>query len=66
MKKAPPMKRKPETHFEQVPVEVVKKIAELEGSKKKTSGTANLVFEQMTTKTEPYSMSHWWLVRTGS
>jgi hypothetical protein len=66
MKKAPPVKRKPETHFEQIPVEVVKKIAETEGSKKKTSETKNLVFEQMSMKTEPYTMPHWWLVRTGS
>lgn len=46
---------KVKTHFEQIPVEIVKKIAELEESDQKES--PNVVVETPATKTEPYSIS---------
>jgi len=49
------VKRKPGTHFEQVPLEVVKKITGGEGVKEK-AGTDNLIIERVPVKTEPYSM----------
>lgn len=49
-------KGKPRTHFEQVPVEVVKKIALEKDRRKKTNATANVVVEPPARKTEPYSM----------
>ena len=52
-------KPKSGTHFEQVPVEVVKKITDREGSKK-TGGTDNLIIERVPVKTEPYSMPILW------
>jgi hypothetical protein len=45
-------KRKRRTYFEQVPVEVVKKIALEQDRKKK----ANAIVEPPAKKTEPYSM----------
>jgi hypothetical protein len=63
MKKTPRVKRKPETHFEQIPIDVVKKIADREESKKKTAGSDNLIYDEMSMKTEPYTMPEWWLVR---
>ena len=49
-------KRKPRTHFEQVPVEVVKKIAVEKDRRKKANATAKVVVEPPARKTEPYSM----------
>jgi hypothetical protein len=58
------VKRKPGTHFEQIPVKVVKKIVGGSGSKK-TSGTDNLIIERVPIKTEPYSMLELWLEKAG-
>jgi len=58
------VKTKSETHFEQVPLEVVKKIASVEESKK-TAGTDNLIIERVPVKTEPYSMPPGLLAKPG-
>ena len=42
MAKSNDAKRKSQTHFEQVPIEVVKKIAEQDVSKDKKAGTARV------------------------
>jgi hypothetical protein len=42
--------RKSQTHFEQVPVEVVKKIAEQDVPKGKKAGTANVAVEPTSRK----------------
>ena len=47
---------KAKTHFEQIPVAVVKKIAEVT-EKKEESGNSNVVVETPSAKTEPYSVS---------
>jgi hypothetical protein len=47
--------RKRRTHFQQVPVELVKKILERQGVKIEVT-TPNLVVENPATKTEPYSI----------
>lgn len=47
---------KPRTHFEQVPLETVKKISEEQANKKKNSG-AVVDVESATKKTEPYSVA---------
>jgi hypothetical protein len=44
------------THFEQIPVEIVKKIALEKPSPKKPTGPRNVVAEPTARKTEPYSM----------
>ena len=53
--------RKAKTHFEQVPVELVKKIAEeiveAEELDENEIDTPNLEVETPATKTEPYSVS---------
>ena len=49
--------RKVKTHFEQIPIEIVKKIAEQEESEEKEIKSANVVVETPATKTEPYSVS---------
>ena len=49
------VKPKARTHFEQVPLEVVKKITGGEESKE-TAETDNLTIERVPVKTEPYSM----------
>jgi hypothetical protein len=50
--------RKVKTHFEQVPVEIVKKIAEKEqASDQKEIAGPNVIVETPATKTEPYSIS---------
>ena len=49
-------KRKPRTNFEQVPLEVVKKIADGEASKTEKAGRGNVVVEPASKKTEPYYM----------
>ena len=51
------VKTKSETHFEQVPLEVVKKIAGGEESKE-TAGTDNLIIERVPVKTEPTACLH--------
>lgn len=50
-----PVKRNVPTHFEQIPVEVVKKIT-LEREQKKTTVTKPVAVEPPARKTEPYSM----------
>jgi hypothetical protein len=50
------VKPKAPTHFEQIPVEIVKKIALEKPSAKKPTGPTNVVAEPMAQKTEPYSM----------
>ena len=49
--------RKVKTHFEQIPIEIVKKIAEEEESDQKEIKSPNVVVETPATKTEPYSVS---------
>lgn len=49
--------RKVKTHFEQIPIEIVKKIAEEEESDEKEIKSPNVVVETPATKTEPYSVS---------
>jgi hypothetical protein len=44
------------THFEQIPVEIVKKITLEKPSPKKPTGPRNVVAEPTAQKTEPYSM----------
>jgi len=53
MKKTSEAKRKSGTHFEQVPLEVVKKIAD---AKKEKAGRDNVIVEPAFKKTEPYYM----------
>jgi hypothetical protein len=53
--KAPSTTRKPRTHFEQIPVQVVKKLT-LEKDRRKKTNTANVAVEPPARKTEPYSM----------
>jgi hypothetical protein len=45
------------TYFEQVPLDVVKKVAVRDLSKKGKTGTRDLMREPASRKTEPYSMS---------
>ena len=52
-------------HFEQIPVAVVKKIAEAQESKKGTARPANVTVEPSSRKTEPYSMPALSLDRSG-
>ena len=56
------VKRKPPTHFEQVPVAIVKKIVDAQAPPKKTAGTDNVTVERASGKTHPYSMP--WLSAT--
>jgi len=49
--------RKIKTHFEQVPIEMVKKIAEEEETDEKEIKNPNVVVETPASKTEPYSVS---------
>jgi hypothetical protein len=48
--------QKAKTHFEQIPVAVVKRIAEVTG-KKEESGKSRVEVEAPSAKTEPYSVS---------
>ena len=50
------VKRHAPTHFEQIPVEIVKKIILDKPSLKKPTGPSNMVAEPTAKKTEPYSM----------
>jgi hypothetical protein len=54
--KTKPVKQTARTHFEQIPVAVVKKIALERAPEKKTTETGNVIAEPPTRKTEPYSM----------
>jgi hypothetical protein len=49
--------RKVKTHFEQIPIEIVKKIAEQEESDQKEIKNPTVVVETPATKTAPYSIS---------
>lgn len=48
--------KKPGTHFEQIPIEEVKKIADPDVPKKETGGKGNVIVEPASSKTEPYSI----------
>jgi hypothetical protein len=50
------VKKKSGTHFEQVPLEVVKKIAEVDAPKERKTVSGNLFFEPPSSKVEPYSV----------
>jgi hypothetical protein len=50
-------KRKSQTHFEQVPLEVVEKLLGGEAVKTDRAGPNNLIVETAQTKTEPYSLA---------
>ena len=54
MMKTKDAKRKPRTHFEQVPLKVVKKITDGAASNAATVGPDNVVVEPASRKTEPY------------
>jgi len=45
--------RKLRTHFEQIPVEVVKKVAEAYVSKNEEAGTDDVIVESTSTKSRP-------------
>ena len=45
--------RKPRTHFEQIPVAVVKKVAEADTSKDEEAGTDDVIVESTSTKSRP-------------
>jgi hypothetical protein len=49
--------RKPKTHFEQVPVNLVKKILKAQVSGKQDTNNNNVIIETPGRKTEPYSIS---------
>ena len=44
------------THFEQIPIEVVKKIAEVDAPIERKTDAGNLFFEPASDKVEPYSV----------
>ena len=44
------------THFQQIPIEVVKKIAEVDAPVERKTEAANLFFEPASSKVEPYSV----------
>jgi len=51
------VKKKSGTHFEQIPLEVVKKkIAEVDAPKEQKTVAGNLFFEPPSSKVEPYSV----------
>ena len=54
MTKAKDAKRKPRTHFEQIPVKVVKKMTDGAASNAENVGSDNMVVEPASRKTEPY------------
>jgi hypothetical protein len=47
---------KPKTHFEQIPLDVVRKVAERDLSKKQKKGNGQVSREPASRKTEPYSV----------
>jgi hypothetical protein len=63
--KTPPAKPRPRTHFEQISVAEVKKIAEQQESKRGLGAPANVIAEPNARKTEPYSMPALSIDRTG-
>ncbi len=48
--------KKQTTHFDQIPVEEVKKIADREAPSKESGDKGNVVVEPASRKTEPYSI----------
>jgi hypothetical protein len=48
--------RKRETHFQQVPLELLKKILKRQDVKIEVTTSKNVVVETQATKTEPYSV----------
>ena len=54
--KRKPVKPRATTHFEQIPVAIVKKITAEKPSLKKPTAPGNVVAESSARKTEPYSM----------
>jgi hypothetical protein len=56
MSKKSPARRKPRTHFEQVPVDVVKHLRGVEADKAQGATNQNLIVEPAAGKTEPYSL----------
>jgi len=55
--------RKSKTHFEQIPLEVVKKIAEEEVSDNKAIGNEKVIAKIPAQKTKPYAVAGRWLCR---
>jgi len=55
MKKTKDAKRKPRTHFEQIPLKVVRKIADGAALKAEPVLPDNMVVEPASRKTEPYN-----------
>ena len=55
MMKTKDAKRKPQTHFEQIPLKVVKKITEGAASTAERGGPDNVTVEPASQKTEPYN-----------
>ncbi len=49
--------KKPSTHFDQIPIEEVKKIADPDVPEKENSGKSKLIVEPSSSKAEPYSMA---------
>jgi hypothetical protein len=47
---------KPRTHFEQIPLDAVRKVAERDLSTKQKKGNRQVIREPASRKTEPYSM----------
>jgi hypothetical protein len=56
MKKPNQGTRKPTTHFEQVPVKILKKIIAAEETKTPKARPSNVIVERGSMKIEPYSM----------
>ena len=56
MKKKSRAKRELRTHFEKIPLKVVKKILNGEPSRTEEAGPDNVIVEPAPRKTEPYSM----------
>ena len=48
--------KKPGTHFDQIPIDDVKKIADRDTPKKENGGRDNVIVEPASSKTEPYSI----------
>lgn len=55
MTKTKDAKRKPKTHFEQIPLKVVKKITDGAASTAERGGPDNVTVEPASRKTEPYN-----------
>jgi hypothetical protein len=48
--------KKPRTHFDQIPIEEVKKIADPDVPKKESGGKSHVIVEPASSKTEPYGI----------